>query len=179
MRAKLSIILLVALVISIACFFTMGYAMWQIEEKGEASFSPQSYDVTNIDGVTISNTKQLNPSVFSYIESGAESEYGTLEYTINTTNFETLYCTLEIKDDSIPEYSLEHFRIGGVLSDSVPNYNNGKISFVLSNLTKNQDFTIQFIFNNKLIYHPLFNTDGYNLDGSNNIVFVLTIYDGE
>lgn len=177
MKAKFSIILLLALVISLACFITMGYAMWQIEEKGEVSFSPQSYDVTNIDGVIITNTKQLNPSVFSY-EDETNPEQGTLGYTINTTTYSTLYCTLEIKDYTMQSDVLENFRIDTILNNGIT-YSDGKFYFTLENLTLNSDHTILFTFNNKLIYHPLFNTNGYNLDGSNNIVFVLTVYNGE
>ena len=153
MKAKLSIILIVALVISLTTFFMMGYAMWQIEEKGEASFNAQSYDVTKVDGVTITNTKQLNPAVFSYIGE-SDPEKGTLGYTIRSTEFTSLDCTLEIQNYTISQD-------------------------VLENITLNMDQPLLITFNNKLIYHPLFNQTGYNLDGSNNIVFILTIYDGE
>lgn len=175
MKNRIYLFITIILLLTSISFVTVGYSIWKVEIKETKDIDVESYDIINVDSVTLTLTKKLNPSVFSYVGE-TDPNTGTLDYNLKTTEYSTLYCMIEAVNGTIPENALVSLKLGD--STISTTYDNGVIKFTLYGLALNTDHTLTFSFNNKLIYHSKFNPSGINIDGSGNITMMFTIYDG-
>lgn len=175
MKNRIYLFITIILLLTSISFVTVGYSIWKVEIKETKDIDVESYDIINVDSVTLTPTKKLNPSVFSYVGE-TDPNTGTLVYNLNTTEYSTLYCMIEAVNGTIPQNALVGLKLGD--SDILTTYDNGKLKFTLYGLALNTNHTLTFSFNNKLIYHSVFNQSGINIAGSGNITMMFTIYDG-
>ena len=176
MKNRIYLFITIILLLTSISFVTVGYSIWKVEIKETKDIDVESYDIINVDSVTLTPTKKLNPSVFSYVGE-TDPNTGTLGYNLNTTEYSTLYCMIEAVNGTIPENALEGLKLGDSTTISTT-YDNGVIKFTLYGLTLNTNHKLTFSFNNKLIYHSVFNQSGIDIDDSGNITMMFTIYDG-
>ena len=158
------LVIIIVLFVSLS-LFVVGYSMWTFAES--TSFSQQSYEITTVDDVTVTNTEKLNIKVFDF-------ENDEVSYTIKSTSKENLKVIFQVENETIVSTFIDSIK----LDESNCSYNlvNGKIELTLSSITLNTYHTLTFNFNNKMIYNETFNTSGILVSTSRTI---LSVYDGE
>ena len=167
MKTKLSFLAIILLILASVSFVVVGYSMWKLELKEERTIDVESYDVSTVEGVTVTNTENLVINVFSF-------EQDTLTYSISSIEKINLKITLEVQDETI----LASFIDSVKFDNATKAYStaNGVVTILLSNISLNTNHTLSIKFNTSSIYNANFNTSGI-LD--NNSKTLLTVYDGE
>ena len=165
MKMKKPLFLIIVIIVTLTTCVTFGYSAWKIDKRAIGGF--QSYDVSNVDGVTISNTSSLEIKIFSY-------NSDTISYVINSSEIDSLKLTLEVVDATIVSDFISTVK----LDNSNCSYQivDGKIEVELNSLTLNTNHTIDFQFSVSAIYNANFNTSGILSNASQTL---LIVYNGE
>ena len=165
MKRRTIMLIIIIVVFASLSIFAIGYSMWSFVDI--TTLGQESYRISAIEDVTVTNTEKLNIKVFDF-------ENDEVSYSIKSTEKTSLKVVFSVVDETIVSTFIDSIKLDGV--DCVYSIVEGKIELTLSSITLNTTHTLTFNFNNKMIYNETFNPSGI-LDSSSETM--LSVYDGE